>query len=111
MAIIRNMTGATLRFVDASDQVVKTIEPEAITVQLVDADTTTTLQGVLLRTLKPASFVGLPSVVAGTYLVVSPGIALALWERGRGRTDVYEPEGPIVVNGDLCYRGARHYID
>jgi hypothetical protein len=111
MAIIRNMTGQTLRFVDANDAVVKTISPDAVTVQLVDADTTTTLQGVLLRTLKPAAFVGLPAAVAGTFLLVAPGIALALYERGRGRTDVYEPEGPIQVNEELCYRGARHYVD
>jgi hypothetical protein len=105
------MTGQVLRFVDAGDAVVKTLQPDAVTVRLEDAETTTTFQGVLLRTIKPMAFVGLPAAEAGTFLVVSPGIAHALWKRGRGRTDVYEPEDPIQVAGEICYRAARRYID
>lgn len=111
MAIIKNLTGETIRFVDANDSVVKTIEPDAIVVTLADLETTTTLQGILIRTLKPFAFVNLPAVVAGTFLIVRPGIARALHNRFKNRTDVYEPEDPIYVGGELCYRAVRHYVD
>jgi len=111
MPTLRNMTGETLRFLDANGEIAVTLEPDATTVVLEGSETISSFQGVQLRTLHPMVFTGLPEAVAGTAIAVRPGIALALWERGRGRTDVYEPEGPVVVGGQLCYRGGRRYID
>lgn len=111
MATIKNMAGEVLRFVDAQGAVSVTLQPDATTVVLQDVETIAQFQGVPLRTIKPTAFVGLPAAVAGTAIVVRPGIARKLWERGKGRTDVYEPEDPVEVDGAVCYRGARRYID
>jgi len=111
MAILRNLTGETARFLNAAGEIVVTLEPDEVVVAQEGSETVAQFQGVALRTLHPASFTNLPDAVAGTALLVKPGIALMLWERSHGRTDVYEPEAPIVVEGLLCYRGARRYID
>lgn len=110
MALV-NMTGKVLRFVDAAGQIVKTIQSSEIVVRLDDVDNVTVVSEVRRRTLKPAVFKNLPASVEGDQLVVCEGIACALWERIKGRTDVWEVEEPIEVDGKMCYRGIRRYID
>jgi hypothetical protein len=111
MAIIRNMTGAVARFVNAEGEIAVTLQPDATTVLLRDADTVAQFQGVALHTERPAAFVDLPNQVAGTEILVTKGIAWEAWSRGKNRPDLYEPFGRVFVDGQLCFKGARRYID
>jgi hypothetical protein len=111
MATIRNMTGAVLRFVDANDQVIQTLQPDPVTVDAYGGETIGSFLGVKTRTIRLATFAGLPAQVAGTVIVVKPGLTQTMLERGLARADVWEPEDPVLVNEEICYRAARRYID